>query len=176
MLNPSSETLRKGPKWDVLLNFAPWRPLVANFDMEPLNIMGDWYESAKRGDSGPPVLWNYEFLQKKHRCFKLTTTLTYLTIWIKKLKNKRCKYRSNNYLYLDHVQVFITLCVFPWLILKPHTCPILSPKVYILNFKHLWDIKSRNNDKWQKSCQCQPVHCLWKGPYFKALAKFWSKF
>ena len=64
MVNPSSKTLRKGPKWDILLDFAPWRPLVANFDMEPLNIMGDWYESAKRGDSGPPMLWNYEFLQK----------------------------------------------------------------------------------------------------------------
>ena len=105
------------------------------------------------------------FYRKKHRCFKLTTTLTYLTIWIKKLKNKRCKYWSNNYLYLDHVQVFITLCVFPWLILKPHTCPILSP-IY-LEFQTFVSNTSRN--KGQKSCQCQPVHCLWKGPYFKDL-------
>ena len=34
--HPSSETLRKGTKWDVSLNLAP----MASFDMEPLNIIG----------------------------------------------------------------------------------------------------------------------------------------
>ena len=131
---------------------------------------------------GLPCYEIMNFYRKKHRCFKLTTTLTYLTIWIKKLKNKRCKYWSNNYLYLDHVQVFITLCVFPWLILKPHTCPILSPKVlYILNFKHLWATKAETKDKNLVSanlCTAServPILRTWGVPKM-ALAKFWSKF
>ena len=86
MLNPSSETLRKGPKWDILLNFAPWRPLGANFDIEPLNIMGDWYESAKRGDSGPLVLWNFEFLQKKTQMLQINDNLDIFDYMNKEIK------------------------------------------------------------------------------------------
>ena len=39
--HPSIETLKKSKKLDVLLNFAPGGPPMANLDMEPLNIMGD---------------------------------------------------------------------------------------------------------------------------------------
>ena len=42
--------------------------------MEPLKIMGDWYHSAKMGDSGPPVveIW---ILNRKKQMFQINDNL-----------------------------------------------------------------------------------------------------
>ena len=45
--------------------------------MEPLNIMGDWYQ-VEETDSEASRCRDINFYRKKHRCFKLTATLTYL--------------------------------------------------------------------------------------------------
>ena len=49
-------------------------PPMANFEVEPTNIMGDWYYSAKMGDSGPFIvgLW---FFTKKTQIFEINDDL-----------------------------------------------------------------------------------------------------
>ena len=68
--HPSIETLRNGPKWDISLNFAPGGPPMANLDMEPLNIMGDWYQVERKPTLAPLVIEKY-FLQKKTQMFQI---------------------------------------------------------------------------------------------------------
>ena len=54
----------KSKKWDVLLNFAPGGPPMANLDMEPLDIMGDWYQVERKPTLKPPVVEILFFTEK----------------------------------------------------------------------------------------------------------------
>ena len=62
--HPSIETLKKSPKCDVSLNFAPGGPPMANLDMEPLDIMGDWYQVERKPTLKPPVVEILIFTEK----------------------------------------------------------------------------------------------------------------
>ena len=70
---------QKGSKMRHIINCSFGKPPMTNLDMEPLNIMGDWYQVERKPTQKPPVVEILFFFRKKHRCFKLTTALTYFS-------------------------------------------------------------------------------------------------
>ena len=86
--------------WGSMSRFAIRGPPMANFDMEPLRIMGDWYYSAKMGNSGLP-LWKYDFLQKKTQMFQINDDLDNIKY--------QC-FKLNWILFQSHLRTFFFKC------------------------------------------------------------------
>ena len=120
--HPSIETLRNGPKWDILLNFAPGGPPKANLDMEPLNIMGDWYQ-VERSRLWSLPLSKYQFLQKKTQMFQINGNLDIF------VSNYYSRFFKNEYLFwMNNVKKMNNLFEYTYILILVCLRQKLSPK------------------------------------------------